>query len=270
MDIAERQDAAARSLQPSDRDAIRQALRVLRQKIGAGMLFGGEVIDGKLLLTEFIGARTEGLRHLRLASGEGLGGSVLAQGRPIGVSDYVATDSISHENDHLILVRACAPCSLVPYVVGRSVRGVFYAALRNDAPLGDRATDFMLDGGRALGREVRLRDEVDRRVPLLSSATREAAKPEPDPITLAEIRELHANLRAIAHDIDDPAVRSRLESSSNRLAALGRPRSGGENPADALSPREIDVLAQVALGCRNTEIAERLSIGVEDGEELTA
>jgi len=103
MDIAERQDAAARSLQPSDRDAIRQALRVLRQKIGAGMLFGGEVIDGKLFLTEFIGARTEGLRHLRLASGEGLGGSVLAQGRPIGVSDYVATDSISHENDHLIL-----------------------------------------------------------------------------------------------------------------------------------------------------------------------
>ncbi len=103
MDIAERQDAAARSLQPSDRDAIRQALRVLRQKIGAGMLFGDEVIDGKLFLTEFIGARTEGLRHLRLASGEGLGGSVLAQGRPIGVSDYVATDSISHENDHLIL-----------------------------------------------------------------------------------------------------------------------------------------------------------------------
>jgi LuxR family transcriptional regulator, regulator of acetate metabolism len=38
---------------------------------------------------------------------------------------------------------------------------------------------------------------------------------------------------------------------------------GGSSPEVTLSPRELDVLAQIALGCTNAEAAQRLSLKPE-------
>ena len=55
-------------------------------------------------------------------------------------------------------------------------------------------------------------------------------------------------------------MRERLSASARRLARLG----ADDTPdTSVLSPRELDALAQVALGLRNDEVAERLAISPE-------
>src|SRR6185312_3056697 len=79
--------------------------------------------------------------------------------------------------------------------------------------------------------------------------------------TKEELRESYAELRRIAADVDDAAIRERLESVERRLAALST--DAAEPPLALevrLSPREIDVLACAALGATNGEIAATLSL----------
>jgi DNA-binding NarL/FixJ family response regulator len=71
------------------------------------------------------------------------------------------------------------------------------------------------------------------------------------------VRQAHADLRTIVQDVTDPALRDRLQEVCDRLAGSQASRSIEANP---LSPRELDVLALVALGCGNAEAADRLGI----------
>jgi DNA-binding NarL/FixJ family response regulator len=52
------------------------------------------------------------------------------------------------------------------------------------------------------------------------------------------------------------------------LAATAR--AGGERPSDRLSPREVEVLRQLALGYTNKEIASRLELSVKSVETYRA
>jgi DNA-binding CsgD family transcriptional regulator len=104
---------------------------------------------------------------------------------------------------------------------------------------------------RRLSRELSIRDEVDRRLRLRDTHVAGGAATE-------EIREVHAQLRRLAADPSSPpALRAQLRVLADRLAR------GRSVPAAALSARELDVLAQVALGCTNAEAAKRLSLKQE-------
>jgi DNA-binding CsgD family transcriptional regulator len=77
------------------------------------------------------------------------------------------------------------------------------------------------------------------------------------------IRDAHAELRGLAQSVPDARLGSRLRAVAEKLAALV---GDGGNAAAArvgLSPRELDVLAHVALGCTNSEVAHRLSLKPE-------
>lgn len=53
-------------------------------------------------------------------------------------------------------------------------------------------------------------------------------------------------------------------AAGNLIAELGNgPDSKNAPEGVALSPRELDVLTQVALGCTNGEVASRLSLSPE-------
>ena len=242
-------------LRPRDADALRAEMRHVASVAGVPDMFGGEVHDDTLLLTEFVGTRTGGLRGLAVRPSAGLGGATVVARRPMSVADYRRASTITHDYDGPVLEEGIRSILAVPVVVEGTARAVLYGAYRAAAPIGGQAADLMIASARRLSQELRVRDEVDRRLRLREAQLANFGAGGAD---AEEIREVHAQLRRLAADSSaPPALRAQLRVLAERLA---RPRS----PATAsLSPRELDVLAQVALGCTNAEVAKRLSLQPE-------
>lgn len=244
-------------MRPDDGDAFRHTLRLTQRRTDLPVVFGGQVSDGVLQLLQFLGVRTTAMRGLNVFPGAGLGGQVLARRRPAAVADYRSADSITHDYDTAVTAEGIRSIVAVPLVVSGAVRGVLYGASRGPTPLGDLATDAMVDASRQLAEELAVRDEVDRRLRLQQAAEANRGLPG-SRIAAEEVRQVHAELRVIAQGVSDEALRDRLLEASRRLAGLGTaPEPDAPSP---LSPREVDVLAQVALGCSNAEVARRLSL----------
>ncbi|WP_415974508.1 LuxR C-terminal-related transcriptional regulator [Rhodococcus sp. 077-4] len=251
-------------LRPRDGDALRAELRQVAATSEVPVVFGGEVASDTLYLSEFHGTRTRGLDGLAIPPRSGLGGRVMEQRRPAAVSDYGASMSITHHFDRPVLGEGLKSILAVPVVVAGVARMVMYAALRERGPLGDRVGDIMTTAARRLGQEISVRDEVDRRVRLL--ATTRSMLDSVDSHA-AELRSVHEELSDLARSIGDAAIRRRLDAVAARMAAsLGQEMPHDQRTQEvsqSLTPREIDVISQVALGCTNIEVAARLSIGAE-------
>ncbi|GAA2421038.1 LuxR C-terminal-related transcriptional regulator [Mycolicibacterium llatzerense] len=237
-------------LRPRDTDAVRAELRRIGTEGAVPVMFGGEVHDDALLLTEFYGTRTGRLRGLVVRSTLGLGGASMVSGQPLAVADYRRAPSITHDYDMPVLSEGIRSILSVPVVVDGQTRAVLYGAYRSAAPFGGRAIDLMMTSAQRLADELAIRDEVDRRLRLQQA-------PSTDTVVNAEhIREVHAELRRLAAGGEHVAP-AHLGHLADRLAEA---LAGGPAPASPLSPRELDVLAQIALGCTNTEAAQRLSL----------
>ncbi|WP_229375802.1 helix-turn-helix transcriptional regulator [Streptomyces spirodelae] len=258
-------------LRPDDTDAFRHALSLARRRTGVRTVFGGEVTEGALRLTEFTGTLTDSMRGLRVGPGRGLGGYVLTHQRPYAVSDYVPATTITHDYDSPVQREGIRAIVAAPVTVRGGVRGVLYAAARDAAPLGDRTTAALVDAARRLAGEIAVRDEVDRRVRLLEAAA-EAPPEQPPAPGLDALRDLHAELRGIAQEIEDAALRDRLRRACDRFLHAGIETGGGGGSAGLpgaaverprLSPRELDVLSHVALGCTNAEVGQYLGLEPE-------
>jgi DNA-binding CsgD family transcriptional regulator len=244
-------------LRPRDGDALRAELRHVATAGGLPVTFGGEVHDGTLLLTEFFGTRTSLMRGLAVLPSSGLGGATVVTRRPMSVADYRKASTITHDYDAPVLGEGIRSILAVPVVVDGRARAVLYAAYRAEAPIGDRTADVMMASAQRLSLELRIRDEVDRRLRLreahLANFGDRVASRE-------EIREVHAELRRLAADpAAAPVIRGQLRMLADRLAG-----AGADTPEAApLTARELDVLSQVALGCTNAEAAQRLSLRPE-------
>lgn len=234
-------------LRPRDSDAVRAELRAVAARTAVPVLFGGEVHGDTLLITELVGNRTGGLRGLAVRSNSGLGGASMVAGRPLSVSDYRSAASITHDYDAPVLTEGIRSVLAVPVVVDGQARAVLYGAHRASAPIGGRAAEAMVASARRLSRELAIRDEVDRRIRM-----REAALTGPGD---EGVRTVHAELRRLAAAAEAP--------TAEQLRALADQLVGSGVPGAPLSGRELDVLAQVALGCTNAEAALRLSLKTE-------
>jgi LuxR family transcriptional regulator, regulator of acetate metabolism len=144
--------------------------------------------------------------------------------------------------------------------MGNTVLAVFYAGTREALPVGGRALDTMGQVALRAGSDLTVRREVERRLAgLETAAVSRAAGDRPTPPEWEDVRQAHADLRTIAHEVADPILRARLEDVCDLLIGC---RGAGSEP-NPLSPRELDVLALVAVGCGNAEIAGRLGIRSE-------
>jgi DNA-binding CsgD family transcriptional regulator len=240
-------------LRPRDADALRAELRHIAAAAGLPVTFGGEVHGDELLLTEFLGTRTGSMHGLAVRPSAGLGGATMVARRPMAVADYRNAATITHDYDAPVLTEGIGSILAVPVVVEGRARAVMYGAYRAAAPIGDRTAKLMIGAARRLSQELRIRDEVDQRMRL-----REAQLANVTGAQAEEVREVHAQLRRLAADPSaPPALRAQLRVLAERLARTG------SSPEVTLSPRELDVLAQIALGCTNAEVAQRLSLKPE-------
>jgi DNA-binding NarL/FixJ family response regulator len=249
------------TLRPSDQDAIHAELRKLGRSASFPVLFGGMVDRGDLKLSGLVGTRSQILRGLVIHAECGAGGRAIAERRPVGVRNYAQARTITHEYDHHVGAEGIETLLAVPVVVRRQTRAVLYGGLRLDTDLGGRAIEPVVAGAQTLAREFEVRDEVDRRVRILTSASDTPAEREgPDPRVSEAITESYLALRAIADRVEDTALSSEIQAIEGRLRRL---TSTDATASIRLSRRETDVLAHASLGCRNAEIADRMSLSPE-------
>jgi DNA-binding CsgD family transcriptional regulator len=233
------------------------ALGRIRRVTGLPVAFGGVVApDGRhLRLSDFAGTATLALHGLVVSAGYGLGGRVVTTARPGRVEDYAADPRITHEYDAPVIAEGLRAITAVPVAMGGSVLAVLYAGTREPLAVGARALDAMSRVAVRVGTELTVRREVARRMAELETAAARSA-PESTAREWEEVRLAHADLRELATETADPALRARLQHIAARLTAA----PATAPTANPLSPRELDVLAMVAVGCGNAETARRLGL----------
>ncbi|TQK72124.1 MULTISPECIES: helix-turn-helix transcriptional regulator [unclassified Nocardioides] len=229
------------------------------------MAFGGPVTTGgaAIHVTALHGAKTGSLRGLRVRSGYGLGGKALLLGRPASVTNYYDARGITHQYDVPVRAEELETVTALPIMVDRAPRMVVYIGHRTQVHLGDVWYDAFLPLVRRVERELAVDDEVRRRLAGLEPV---AQRTTPDvALTRADLRDISDELADLASLVQDEALRARLEEVRSRVdhgrspAGPAARRTGDEVPT-GLAAREVDVLAHVALGQSNREVADSLGI----------
>ncbi|MGR6742132.1 LuxR C-terminal-related transcriptional regulator [Microbacterium sp. F1-18] len=242
----------------NDAHLVSRAVDDLARSTRFPVVFGGLESQGSVHVTAIAGARSHSIDDLVVRIGRGLGGAAMVEKRPRLALDYRTARTITHDYDRAILGEGISTLFAVPIVTDGRARGVLYCGSWSQAPVGDLVARPAFRAADAISTELRIRDEVQRRLALapapeaaagLSAAARE------------DLRESFAELRSIAATVDDADLRARLAAVERRLTTVA---GDGANPAkDAdvqLSPRELDVLACCALGSTNAEIGAALSL----------
>ena len=240
-----------------DADLIARAVAELVRRTEFPLAFGGLADDRSVEITATAGTRTRHLQGLVVHSERGLGGRAFIEKRPRLAVDYRTSRNITHDYDGAVLGEGISTLFAMPLVVAGSTRGIQYLGARSQSPVGDLALQPALAVADAIAAELRIRDEVVRRVALTPPHSELQGM---DAAAREELRESYAELRSITASVQDAQVRERLHHLERRLAALSAQDAAGAETDVTLSPRETDVLARVALGATNAEIASSLTL----------
>lgn len=237
-------------------------MRELAQRTRFPVAFGGLIEDGEVAVSTIVGTRTRSIEGLRVRPDRGLGGRAMTELRPRMTSDYGASRQFTHDYDGFILGEGLRTLLAIPIIVSGHSRGVIYAGAWRESPVGGVTTAPAMTVAEAVASELRIRDEVERRLRTMSPSP-----PSLAPARREELRESFAELRSISAEIADEPLRARLSRLEERLIAFAgdepSPATGPVTrpiPVVRLSPRETDVLACVALGATNAETAAQLGL----------
>jgi signal transduction histidine kinase len=124
--------------------AARRMVSHIPALVGVDMAWIGEPTGQDRMELQHAVNSTSGLiEGLVVPVGTGLGGKVLAAGRPLWVSDYCAAPDISHHFKTQVRAEGIQAMIAVPVVSNRQMLGVLYAANRQDTAFGDRVTQAL-------------------------------------------------------------------------------------------------------------------------------
>jgi signal transduction histidine kinase len=124
--------------------ALHGTARLVRETVGAKAGFVAELDQPGLAVIRWMsGTRTDSLQDLEVPVGQGIGGRVLALGRPVRVTDYVSSPTITHQFDAQVRGEGLAAMLAVPIVARGETVAIAYAAMREPADFGDDAVRRM-------------------------------------------------------------------------------------------------------------------------------
>lgn len=237
------------SLMRADDNALLEAAgRQLRQEGRFPLVFGGLHEQSTIPITMTRGHHRADLRSITITPKRGLGGKSWLSRRPLAVSDYASSRVITHDFDPQILGEGIRFLAVAPILVKTEVRGLLYGGSRDETKLLAEQLSHLKTCAEKVATELTIRDDVDARVRLLMAADAERQT------SLGMTELTRDRLRVICASTTDPATQLEI----NRL--LDPPRQSAAR--FALTSRQLDVLHYVSLGCRNSEIAERLGLTV--------
>jgi DNA-binding CsgD family transcriptional regulator len=249
---------ATRGSEPShDLDLLQRSLHTLATRSDLPVTFGGLATRDGAPLTSFVGTLGQSIHGLVIEPTQGLGGRALAERRPVTATHYRLATSITHRYDREVSAEGIISLLAVPIVVDGAVRAVIYGGHRRSTQFGDTVLKGALSVARDLAWEYSVHDEVERRLAALESEGGLPGQRITDPVERQDRRALFAELREIGREIDDPSLARRLERASLGLSHREVPIA---SDSPTLSPRELDVLAQVALGKQNGTVARQLGL----------
>jgi len=238
-------------------DLVADSVRELARRTRFPVAFGGLIEDGEVRISSIVGNRTHSLDGLCVRPERGLGGRAMTELRPRMTHDYGRSQQITHDYDGFVLGEGLRTLLALPIVVAGRPRGVLYAGAWNEPPAGGVTTAPAMSIAQRVADELRIRDEVDRRIRAHRLSPLQQGAP------LEDLRESFAELRGIAAAVADERLRERLAAVERRLLDLSVPAPApttGQVADVRLSPRETDVLACAAIGSSNAQIAARLGL----------
>lgn len=251
----------ARAQPPSELELVDRAVKELSRRTGFPVAFGGLFADGQVNVTALHGVRTRHLEGLRVAPDHGLGGKAFVELRPRMTQDYGTSRTITHDYDEAVLGEGISTLLAVPVIVDGRARGVLYGGAWRAETIGDVAAAPAFQVAEALAGELRMRDEIDRRVAVMTQTSPILLPPPPLSAGHRErLRQSYAELRSISSAVSDPELRRRLAEVERVLSEVAGDVVVQPNTDLRLSPREIDVLSCAALGGTNTDIAQQLGL----------
>jgi signal transduction histidine kinase len=121
--------------------AVRRMVSQVPDLVGVDLAWIGDPNgQDRMELRHAVNSTSGLIEGLVVPVGTGLGGKVLAAGRPLWVSDYCAAPDISHHFKTQVRAEGIKAMIAVPVVANRQMLGVLYAANRQDTAFGDRVT----------------------------------------------------------------------------------------------------------------------------------
>lgn len=229
----------------------------VRDSAGLDGAFGAEITprSDRYVIDRVSGERMDPVRGLTITAGAGIGGKAMLLGRPMAVTDYQRSDSITHDFDRPVAESGLRSILAIPVMLDGVPRAMLYGALRSTSPISDRRLDIAYRLISEYRFDLRVDDEVTQRIEELGTA---AAASESAHLR-EQLRAIHAEARALAGQVTDPELRARIEALSLRAGGSGEAADAGQ-AVHRLTKRELDVVVQVAAGLSNAGVADRLGL----------
>ena len=236
--------------------ALRESARLVREVSGANAGFVAELDrPDRAVIRWLSGNQTDALSGLVVPIGQGLGGRVLALGRPVQVADYLTAPSITHHFDRPVREEGLSGLLAAPVVdplTGQTV-ALAYVALRTAGEFGTATIDALQQVAADIGAALRAAEQAAHR-----SSTAVAAERRRLQVALHDsVGAMLFSIGAQVHDLYDLAgADSSLATRLHRLQAEVSAASGAlRESLFALSESAPDraLPVTVAEHCRSFE-----------------